>query len=383
MKRVHLYQPVVSLISLSLLLSACGTARMEPTLTNQPAVPSADAPAAAPTASQTPIPPATAQPSPSPVPTMSDDEFTALQNPVGLLIWSADGKSLIVEAFPNVYQVDVQGTSKARFLEKIKDFYYFLAYDSAENLLLIGGHALDLTTGKVRYQINKENLGRAVFSPDGKTLAVGTGNSITLWDATTGKFQKEIAEGVGAPGGGVYFSADGSQLDAVYVDGQGQGQVRQVDLVSGKVSEVFHLPEGPEGGCCGDFSPDLATVLINLPNYGSGHKELWDVKSQKKLITMDHYCDSDGTFTAFSPDSKYVVTGPCGTDAQLWDIQGQKLIHSFPPYTPDGFPMEWRSVVFSPDGSKLALGNDIGEVEIWDLTSYQLLGTLSIPKANP
>jgi WD40 repeat protein len=72
-----------------------------------------------------------------------------------------------------------------------------------------------------------------------------------------------------------------------------------------------------------------------------------------------------------------------GVDAQLWSTSTQQLLHNFPSRSlPELYP-EWRGAVFSPDGTKLALGNDMGEVLIWDINSYELVNKLSIPLTSP
>jgi len=361
MKRVHLYQQIIGLVTLSILLGACATARVEPTPTLTPIPTSTVAPAP----TETPVP---AKPTFTPE-TPNADNWMSWQNSVEWLEWSADGRTLAISAASGVYLLDTQTDTAVRPLEK-GELISAVALDRQGKRLLAGNRVWDVATEKLLYQIATENVNRADFSPDGKTLAVGEDNSITLWDAATGKFQKSIGVGLGNPFWGLFFNADGSGLYAAYED----GKVWQADLASGKFTENFKRPKG----CCRIiFSPDMQTVLINLSNHGEGHKELWNVENPKMLINAEH-CDNDHSFDAFSADSKYFVTGPCGLDAQLWDIQARKMLHGFRNSTSY---REWYSVAFSPDGSKVALGNNLGEILIWDLTSYQLIKTFSIPKS--
>jgi WD40 repeat protein len=225
----------------------------------------------------------------------------------------------------------------------------------------------------VLYEVTGERP--SAFSPDGKTLVRGESNSITLWDAATGKFQKSIAEGQGSPNK-LFFKTDGSGPYAIYQD----RKIKQLDLASGTLTETGQsFPED----CCGELlSPDSKTLLVPRSDHGAGGKELWDMQSQKAVITIEH-CDSDIHVAAFSPDSKYLIVGSCGDHVQLWDIATRQLVRRIPSHEPDySFP-EWRAAAFSPDGSKLALSNDIGEVLIWDLTTPKVLQTLNVPKPSP
>jgi WD40 repeat protein len=78
------------------------------------------------------------------------------------------------------------------------------------------------------------------FSPDGKTLAIGSGEpsrsgDITLWDITAGKLVKNLAERHLDSVFALDFSPDGKLL----ASGGADKAVRITDLSSGKVVKVF------------------------------------------------------------------------------------------------------------------------------------------------
>ncbi|MBE2285997.1 MAG: hypothetical protein IAE77_21250 [Prosthecobacter sp.] len=96
-----------------------------------------------------------------------------------------------------------------------------------------------LGTGDARSQIT-DRANSLAFSPDGKTLAIGSGEpsrsgDITLWDITTGKLAKDLAERHLDSVFALDFSPDGKLL----ASGGADKAVRITDLSSGKVVKVF------------------------------------------------------------------------------------------------------------------------------------------------
>lgn len=117
---------------------------------------------------------------------------------------------------------------------------------------------------------------RPVFSPDGKTLAVGNRNYETkLFDLETGKLLVTLPKQMTQE---IAFSPNGKTLATGYVD----GTVALWDVADGKLlhsansecSEVYSVAWNPEGDV-------LATSGLN------GKIILWDAKTFKKLATFD------------------------------------------------------------------------------------------------
>lgn len=323
----------------------------------------------------TPAPVSTSIPSAtiSLAPEWNDDEWIARQNPVMGLVWSPDGRILAVNAISGFYRFDI-ARNKIIYALAESDGLVPFAIDPQGQYLFVKNRVWDVLADQLLYQLPVPNLiADAAFSPDLKTLAVSDNNRVTLWDISTGKLQETLNASFGDGQQGLAYSPDGNLLYAV----SGDRSVKRIDLISGQYTELFALPED---GCCVVFSADRALMLVNRPHHGEGSKQLWDV-AQGMLITDSGRCDSDVSLTAFSPDSQYFVIGPCGLDAQLWRTSPPQQIHSFPSVSSSNFYPEWRSAAFSPDGTQLALGNDMGEVLIWDITSQQLVNTLSIPLA--
>lgn len=355
---------LIGFLMLTGLLAACATTPAGPTVA--PTSNNATTPAPA-VSTPTTVSASTETPSAA---ELDPDYWLSRQNPVGWLGWTPDGKTLAVAANSGVYLFDLQGNPSHRILADDR-FYFPAALDPQGKRLIAGDHVWDVATGQLLYQVTSTNISSVAFSPDGTRLALREDNSISVWDALTGKIQKSLVIGTENIQyvHGVAFRADGQAVYAIF-----DHKVRQVDLSSWKITDLFRLPDD---SCCTAFSSDAQIALVSRPHGGMGTKELWDM--EKGSLTKDlGNCENDTTLQVFSQDGSHFVIGPCG-GAQLWDTQtGQMLQLIENPPIPNFHP-DWRSAAFSPDGTKIALGNDLGQIMIWDLSSYALLQTLTLP----
>lgn len=303
-------------------------------------------------------------------PEITPTDWLLRQNPVSGLAWSIDGKILAVSAVTGVSLFDTQTNLLIRTLVDA-EFLFPLAIDSQGKRVFAGNRVWDIGSGQLLYQLPQTDISTIAFSPNAKTMVSGDSDSVILWDAQTGDQLKDLTIDVGNAQQGLAYSADGNFLYIISAD----HIVKQVNLPSGEFMQVFTLPED---SCCTIFSPDGRYGLVNRPNHGMGSKQIWDME-QGILIKDLGQCDSDISFSSFSRDGTYLMIGLCGLDAQLWNTSTQQLLHIFPSRLSTSSFVEWRSVAFSPDGSMLALGNNFGETLIWDMTTFQLIKTLSIP----
>jgi WD40 repeat protein/tetratricopeptide (TPR) repeat protein len=198
-------------------------------------------------------------------------------------------------------------------------------------------------------------LQRAVFSPDGRWIATTDGHVTTLWDAGTGKEQSSMP-------------------------------TNAFDLV---------------------FSPDSGRIACSSKNTTW---RIWDVHSGKLLLTPTESKFECLSPLVFSPDGQWLAGCCRETDTvstTVWDGQTGKRRFAVPvdpslswphlAYTPDGRSLlvhdnqtvQWLDAVtgkeqrkigaqgshgeFSPDGSRIALEGDRGEVRILDLGSKQVV----------
>jgi WD40 repeat protein len=232
-------------------------------------------------------------------------------------------------------------------------------------------------------------------SPDGKTLAVGRGNSlvrdvglfnpiplptpleeglekaraILLRPLKTGAAVSELPrpkELARLPGNckGLLFTPDGKRLVALkQIKGGHLGIVW--DLASGKETARFKAPRPTENA--GESGPRTmavsdTTVAIGLEGGGTS---LWDLATGKeRKLDTDHVTPSEGTGTfavAFAPDGKTLATGGSDGLVKLWDVASSKHLRTLEPQYTWVVALAW-----SRDGRTLASAGRGGVIRLWD-----------------
>ena len=209
------------------------------------------------------------------------------------------------------------------------------------------------------------------FSPDGALLAVGGGaprgtGEVQVWNCAS-KSRRLMLPVLDEPVSAVAFSPDGKTLAtataAFVVSGYTAGdrtvtvkrgpradRVRLWSLDSGKALGSF---EGPtENLLSMAFSPDGKFLV--------GGEEMWNVIVWETGTFRKQNSVKSETWqvgaVSFSPDGKLLATG-CAE----WDRPGKMVLYSFPSMQPvrvlSGFIGGITSLAFSPDGKVIAAGS--------------------------
>jgi len=208
------------------------------------------------------------------------------------------------------------------------------------------------------------------LSPDGKTLATGSGiiggqlAAVRLWDTTTGKEIHPLAAHPGAATT-IGVSADGKLLASCSTT---ERVVRIWDVASGR--EVRQL-EGHEAGVDEvQFSPDGRLLA-------SATREpaiiIWEVATGRRLRTLaDH--NSLGPHMRFAADGKTLATAGDQQTAAIWDVTTGKMLQSFT-QPPNGV----GAVLAYAGGKVLAFEraeSENGEeavIALWDLAGGRMI----------
>jgi RNA polymerase sigma factor (sigma-70 family) len=230
-----------------------------------------------------------------------------------------------------------------------------------------------------------------VFSPDGKTLAMGGssprakgGCFLKLWDIQKEKLIGGTKEANEAEAGGGFpeavtslaFSPDGKLLAAGCAD----GKLRLFDGRTGELKKVWNDDVASAWWIV--FSPNGKTLVSQSSDKTV---KVWDVETAKVSRTLKGNKASVMS-VAFSPDGKLFATGGIvrekdkiiGGEVILWDAETGDLKHTLP-----GLTVPVSTLSFSPDGKTLAIaggtsgdlkdgGKTTGEIKLFSLDSLAL-----------
>jgi WD40 repeat protein len=266
-------------------------------------------------------------------------------------------------------------------------------------------------------RVNKLGVTAVAFSPDGKTVASGGGDtSIRLWNVVTGKLQSTF-EGQNAKVWSLAFSPDGKTLAAGddAPPGSIAGRIKLWDVATGKekatlsghtnhvVSLAFSddgktlasasfrrvVPPGNKAPVKGEvklwdaatrkplatlegtrsvaFTSDSALLAFPAPKQTIA---LWDIAAGKARATL-----KDGTYClCFSPDGKMLASASADKSIKLWNVATDKQEAAL-----KGHTSSVGSLAFSPDGKILASAGSSTDtaIKLWDVAGRKELVTLN------
>ncbi len=240
----------------------------------------------------------------------------------------------------------------------------------------------NVPTGQEVAQFQCGGIQRAVsFSPDGKTLAVGSGKEIKLFDTAAKRELPPIRGQDDILGGSPYsqevlFSSDGARLASIEHNHAGGCTFSLWNVTrKGVLAQLEHrekLTRSAEGGLT--LSPDGKTVAF----VSSVETVLFDVAAKKSRATA-----AGGRWTVFSPDSKVlaivedhkgatgfsqVILADAATGQTRYVLADAEL----------GTAKGMRVPAFSPDSKTLAIGGPDGTIRLFSLAAGQVVNTLAL-----
>jgi len=280
-------------------------------------------------------------------------------------LWETDtGKQILTrkEGRSLFFSATLSPDGKTLVVRGESNLAHLLEVATGKEVRLIQGpnKAPHLPPGLARSQ--EESLSDFAFSPDGKTLAGGSGkNSFSLWNVADGRLRFTIKDRRGR----LAFSQDGKHL-MLY---GGYEPMRLYETATGKQVQRFERHPGYMHAIA--FSPDGKTVATTQDYTIT----FWDVATGKRQQPFAGHV-TPVISLAFSPDGSDLASGDRGEGTLIvWRLKDRKPRHVFGGHKPNVL-----SLAYSPDGKVLATGDgyhgsgsDDAHIRLWDLTAGQLL----------
>ncbi len=251
------------------------------------------------------------------------------------------------------------------------------------------------------------------FSPDGKTLATGSFQELTLWDIEKGTVKDRLS-GFADRVTAIAYSPDGKEFATAGGPPAEDGEVKvftaagkqELDIRNGHSDTVYAVAFSPDGKKLATGAADKFVKVFELPSgkllksfEGHTHHVMgvgwtpdgkkvvscaadnfvkaWDYEKGEKLRDMPGHT-KQVTALAFVGKTPQFLTGSGDNSVRMWNADNGGNVRQFPGATDYVY-----AVAASPDGTVVAAGGEEGVVRIYNGASGALIKAAIPPDAEP
>jgi WD40 repeat protein len=206
------------------------------------------------------------------------------------------------------------------------------------------------------------NSPSAAFSPDGKRVAVASGEFVRVCDVVTGRqlallgpHEEQVKH--------LTYSPDGKRIASAAV-------INVIHLWDGESGKEIAVLPGYTSNVLGvKFSPD-GSRLISGSSFPDTSAHLWDAATGRLLGTLKGHKNEIWAMD-FDASGKLVATGSLDQIGRIWDGRTGQLIASL-----GGHTGPVKHVNFNPDGTRVVTASDDATIRLWDARTGELIGVL-------
>lgn len=310
------------------------------------------------------------------------------------IAWSPDGR-YIASVQENGYDVHIwdSQTGQLAFLLHDENGAMLVAWSPDGNYVASGAAIISIWNIRTRALVvstprNSDYFRHLAWSPNGVYLAGSTdGKVIEVWNALNGKIVYTYRGHRGTINN-LAWSPDSTRIVSASEDKTAQvwdatnGQHVLVHSITGEsvygIRDVIWSPDGSSIASIDALEASNVTPSVTI----------WNAVNGKVLFARQK---TEATVLAWSPDGSRMADDN-GNDVEIWQVgKATHKVSSPPPAkqrpvitSGTGRLIEsyslgyWaNSVVWSPDGKRLAAASASGNITIWDVASRAVLRTLS------